>query len=116
MDPWFVSTTRTLPAGPRQEVEWLLSEWATEEDAKAFSSRALARGLRAEAGTLPGIEPKLRIEWRAAHHWAQSSNEGAIMNLNKRLLEAIDKSLGSRLRDRRTLRRCRAAGMGGMDY
>src|SRR5271165_2491127 len=26
-----------------------------------------------------------------AHHWAQSSNEGAIMNLNKRLLEAVSR-------------------------
>jgi len=47
MDPWFVSTTRTLPAGSRQEVEWLLSGWATEEDAKAFgSSRLLKKSLR----------------------------------------------------------------------
>jgi len=102
MDPWFVSTTRTLPTGSRQGVEWLLSEWATEEDAKAFASRSLARGLRIEAGTLPGIEPKLRVGRRAAHHWAQSSNEGARMNLNKRLFEAVDTSFGNRLRDRRT--------------
>jgi hypothetical protein len=103
MDPWFVSTTRTLPAGSGQEVEWLLSEMATEDDAKAFASRALARGLRVEAGTLPGIEPKRRIARLAAHHWAQSSNEGAIMNLNKRLLEAIDKSSIARSADAKRL-------------
>jgi hypothetical protein len=80
---WFVSTTRTL-GGSRKEVEWLLEECPTEQAAKEFASKALTRGLRVEAGTLPGIEPRVRVRWRAAHHWAQSSNENAIKNLQRR--------------------------------
>jgi len=80
---WFVSTTRTL-GGSRKEVEWLLEECPTEQAAKEFASKALTRGLRVEAGTLPGIEPRVRVGWRAAHHWAQSSNENAIKNLQRR--------------------------------
>lgn len=77
MDSWFVSTTRAMG----HDVEWLLTPHTSEDAAKAFASRALARGLRVEAGTIPGIEPKVRIGWRAAHHWAQSSNSKAIMGL-----------------------------------
>ncbi|HKN28681.1 MAG TPA: hypothetical protein VJY34_12660 [Roseiarcus sp.] len=81
MASWFVSTTRRV--GP--DVEWLLTPCATEDEAKALASEALIRGLRVEAGTNPGVEPKKRIGWRAAHHWAQSSNPGAIMSLRRRL-------------------------------
>ena len=87
MTSWFVSTTRTRGAGPRQQVEWRLTTCASEEAAKEFAAKALARGLRVEAGTIPGIEPKIRVGWRAAHDWAQSSNEGAIMSLRRRLIE-----------------------------
>jgi hypothetical protein len=82
---WFVSTTRVLG----QEVDWLLTPQVSEEAAKAFASRALARGLRVEAGTLPGIEPKVRIGWRAAHPWAQSSNANAIMGLRAQVAAAF---------------------------
>jgi hypothetical protein len=81
MYSWFVSTTRAMG----QEIEWLLTPHATEDAAKAFASRALVNGLRVEAGTIPGIEPKIRIGWRAAHHWAQSSNSNAIVGLRTRV-------------------------------
>ena len=81
MASWFVSTTRA--AG--DDVEWLLTPCETEDEARACASRALARGLRVEAGTLPGIEPRQRIGWKAAYDWAQSSNDGAIMSLRRRL-------------------------------
>ncbi len=58
---------------------------ATDSEAKACASEALIRGLRVEAGTLPGVEPEVRIGWRAAHHWAQSSNAGSIMSLRRHL-------------------------------
>lgn len=81
MASWFVSTTRRIGS----DVEWLLMCCATEEEAKARASEALVRGLRVEAGTIPGIEPEVRMGWRAAHAWAQSSNPGAIMSLRRRL-------------------------------
>jgi hypothetical protein len=86
MASWFVSTTRTFGARP-QQVEWRLTDCPSEQAAKEIASRALAQGLRVEAGTIPGVEPKIRVGWRAAHHWAQSSNEGAIMSLQRRLIE-----------------------------
>ena len=84
MTSWFVSTTRSAP-GSHYGVEWLLVPCRTEDEAKAFASQALARGLRIEAGTVPGIEPHVRIGWQAAHHWAQSSNADFIMSLRQRL-------------------------------
>jgi hypothetical protein len=86
MTAWFVSTTRPLPKS-EGDVEWLLIPFATEEEAKEHASKALVRGMRIEAGTSPGIEPRVRIGWPAAHHWAQSSNAGAIMGLLGRLSE-----------------------------
>ncbi len=83
MTSWFVSTTRKVGA----EVDWRLTECAGEEDAKAYASGALARGCRVEAGTTPGVRPERRIGWRAAHDWAQSSNDGSIMSLYRRLSE-----------------------------
>jgi hypothetical protein len=81
MASWFVSTTRRVG----EDVEWLLTLCATEDEAKASASEALIRGLRVEAGTIPGIKPERRIGWRAAHHWAQSSNAGPIMSMRRRL-------------------------------
>ncbi len=81
MATWFVSTTRKV----RDEIDWRLTSCATEEEAKAFASQALSCGLRVEAGTAPGVTPHRRIGWRAAHDWAQSSNEGAIKSLYRRL-------------------------------
>jgi hypothetical protein len=86
MTSWFVSTTRRR-LEPEGDVEWLLLPCETEEEAKEHASRALVRGMRIEAGTVPGIEPRVRIGWPAAHHWAQSSNAGAIMGLLRRLSE-----------------------------
>ena len=87
MNSWFISTTRTSRAGSRKEVEWLLTSCPTEHAAKEIAVKAIVRGLRVEAGTIPGVEPKIRVGWRAAHHWAQSSNQDAIANLHRRLFE-----------------------------
>ncbi len=84
MTLWFVSKTRPQP-GVQGHVEWLLTACATEDEAKALASTFLGRGFRIEAGTVPGIEPQVRIAGPAAHHWAQSSNSRAIMGLRKRL-------------------------------
>ena len=83
MTSWFVSTTR--PSGARDTIEWILTAYETEEEAKAHASKALVRGFRIEAGTVPGIEPRIRIGGSDAHHWAQSSNAEAIMSLRQRL-------------------------------
>jgi hypothetical protein len=87
MSFWFVSTTRPYVRGSRQEADWRLTECTSEQAAKEIASRALIDGLRVEAGTMPGVEPKVRVGWPAAHRWAQSSNEGAIMSLQRRLVE-----------------------------
>lgn len=86
MTSWFVSATRPLVEG-QGDVEWLLLPCATEDEAKEHASRALVKGMRIEAGTIPGIEPRVRIGGPAAHHWAQSSNSAAIMGLLRRLSE-----------------------------
>ncbi|HTR13472.1 MAG TPA: hypothetical protein VMI72_09540 [Roseiarcus sp.] len=83
MSAWFVSTTR--PRG--QEVEWSLTPCASEDEAKALALTAIARGLRVEAGTAPGVLPRSRIGWRAAHHWARSEKPGSIVDLKRRLAE-----------------------------
>src|SRR5271169_5316063 len=85
MYSWFVSTTRAMG----QDIEWLLTPHTSEDAAKAFASRALVRGLRVEAGTIPGIEPKVRIGSRTAHHWAQSSNSRAIMGLRTQVANFV---------------------------
>ena len=56
MTAWFVSTTRPLPKS-EGDVEWLLMPFATEEEAKEHASKALVRGMRIEAGTIPGSNP-----------------------------------------------------------
>jgi hypothetical protein len=76
-----------LGAGSLKEIEWLLTACATEQAAKEVAAEALARGVRVAAGTVPGGEPRIRVGWRAAHHWAQSSNKGAIMSLRRRVFE-----------------------------
>jgi hypothetical protein len=92
MISWFVSTTRPL-SGSGDDVEWILTTCATEEEAKVHASKALVRGFRIEAGTVPGVEPRIRIGWPAAHHWAQSSNGEAIMSLRHRLAAFCGPSL-----------------------
>jgi hypothetical protein len=83
MTSWFVSTTRRVG----RDIEWLLTACANEDAARDVAAKALVRGLRVEAGTAPGIKPRVRIGWIAAHHWAQSSNDRAIMGLRRRLRE-----------------------------
>ncbi len=81
MTSWFVATARSVGA----RIDWGLTSYDTEEEAKAFAAQALSRGFRVEAGTAPRGEPGSRIGWRDAHDWAQSSNDGAIMSLYRRL-------------------------------
>ena len=81
MTSWFVATTRSVGG----DVDWRLTEHGSEEEAKAYASQTLSRGLRSEAGLAPGLGRNRRIGWREAHDWAQSSNEGAIMSLYRRL-------------------------------
>src|SRR5271157_37582 len=68
MPSWFVSTIRAVG----DEVEWLLTPCETEDQAKACAARSLARGLRVEAGTLPGVEPR-------AHRLARRAPLGPIV-------------------------------------
>ncbi|MGO9419942.1 hypothetical protein [Roseiarcus sp.] len=77
----FPATMRKVGA----DIDWRLTSFATEKEAKAFAAQALSRGFRVEAGTAPSAGPSRRIGWREAHDWAQSSNEGAIMSLHRRL-------------------------------
>jgi len=67
------------------DVEWRLTPHASEEEARAFASRAILRGLRVEAGTTPGTEPRVRIDWRAAYGWAREDDANSIMGLRRRL-------------------------------
>jgi hypothetical protein len=48
MNSWFVSTIRAKGVGAHREVEWLLNECETEQDAKELAAGALSRGLRVE--------------------------------------------------------------------
>lgn len=84
MASWFVSTTRAVG---REEVDWQLTPHTCEEDARRHAHRALTRGFRVEAGTVPGVCPAVRIGWRTAHHWAQEANEHSIMGLRRRLAQ-----------------------------
>ena len=81
MTSWFVSTTRKVG----DETEWRLASFDTEEEAKTYASQALARGFRVEAGTAPRDKQGRRIGWREAHAWAQSSNDGTILSLYRRV-------------------------------
>jgi hypothetical protein len=81
MTSWFVSTTRQVEKG----VEWRLTPHASEEEARKFASHALIRGLRVEAGTVPGQRPAVRIGWKGARLWAQGDDDNTIMGLRRRL-------------------------------
>lgn len=83
MTGWFVSTTRAAGA----DVEWLLEEWASEEEARVFAFEAIVRGLRVEAGTVPGVAPRRRIDWTQARNWASASTEGTLVDLSRRLAQ-----------------------------
>ena len=83
MTSWFVSAVRKVGS----QIDWRLTSYDSEEEAKAFAADALSRGFRVEAGTAPYVGRARRIAWRDAHDWAQSTNEGAIMSLYRRLGE-----------------------------
>ena len=74
METWFVSTVKRSPGEPRFAFIWTMAEFETEAAARRYAKDALKRGLRVEAGTLPG--PQVRIPWREAVAWAGSGEAG----------------------------------------
>ncbi len=51
-----------------------MTEFETEAAARRYAKDALNRGLRVEAGTLPG--PQVYVPWREAVAWAASGETG----------------------------------------
>lgn len=70
---WYVATTQRAAGAQGFGIIWTAEEFDCESEAQAYAASALARGLRVEAGTLPGIAPACRISWRDAMNWAQST-------------------------------------------
>jgi hypothetical protein len=83
---WFVSTTKRMD-GAGGGVEWCLDVCETEDEAKALAAEAIVRGLRVEAGTAPGVEPRVRIGWRTSREWARQPDDRGIMSLRRRLAD-----------------------------
>ena len=71
MDTWFVGTVNRSPGEAQFSFIWSMHEFENETAARHYAKAALNRGLRVEAGTLPG--PQIRIPWRKAAVWAVSS-------------------------------------------
>ena len=70
METWFVSTVERSPGDPHFAFIWTMAEFETETAARRYARDALNRGLRVEAGTLPG--PQVHVPWRKAVAWAVS--------------------------------------------
>jgi hypothetical protein len=68
---WFVGTANRGPGEAQFSFIWSMREFENESAARRYAKAALNRGLRVEAGTLPG--PKVRIPWRKAAAWAALS-------------------------------------------
>ena len=60
MKTWFVSVLHFPSDGAYYETIRMASEFENENQAKRFAALALARGSEVEAGTLPGVVPKVR--------------------------------------------------------
>jgi hypothetical protein len=71
VNTWFVGTASRLPGEAQFRFIWSLQEFENETAARRYAKDALNKGLRVEAGTLPG--PRIRIPWREAAAWAASS-------------------------------------------
>jgi hypothetical protein len=54
---------------------WGMREFQGESAARRYAKIALSNGLQVEAGTLPEIEPQVRVPRGEAMAWAES-NEG----------------------------------------
>jgi hypothetical protein len=74
VNTWFVGTANRLPREAQFSFIWTMAEFETEAAARRYAKDALNRGLRVEAGTLPG--PQVRIRWREAVSWAASEEAG----------------------------------------
>lgn len=74
METWFVSTAARPPGEPHFAFIWTMAEFETESVARRYAKDALNRGLRVEAGTLPG--PQVYVPWREAVAWAASGETG----------------------------------------
>jgi hypothetical protein len=71
VEAWFVSTAGRSPGEPHFALIWTMEEFETEAAARRYAKDALNRGLRVEAGTLPG--PQVHVPWRKAVAWAESA-------------------------------------------
>jgi hypothetical protein len=76
VNTWFVGTVNRLQGEPRFSFIWTMQEFATEAAARRYAKDALNKGLRVEAGTLPEIQPEVRIRWRDAADWVASEHAG----------------------------------------
>ena len=74
VETWFVSTAARPPGEPHFALIWTMAEFETEAAARRYAKEALSRGLRVEAGTLPG--PQVHVPWRKAVAWAASADTG----------------------------------------
>ena len=71
MKSWFVSVLHFPADGAYYEAIRTASEFENETQAKRFAALALTRGAEVEAGTLPGVVPKVRIFRQGAREWAR---------------------------------------------
>src|SRR5271157_5319434 len=74
VETWFVSTAERSPGEPHFAFIWTMAEFETEAAARRYAKDALNRGLRVEAGTLPG--PQVHVPWPKAAAWAASGETG----------------------------------------
>jgi len=74
---WFVSVLHFPTDGAYYETIRTASEFENENQAKRFAALALTRGADVEAGTLPGVVPKVRIYRQGAREWARPISAAA---------------------------------------
>jgi hypothetical protein len=70
VNTWFVGTVNRSPGEAQFSFIWSMKEFENETAARRYAKDALNKGLRGEAGTLPG--PRIRISSREAAAWAAS--------------------------------------------
>src|SRR5271157_6451422 len=74
VNTWFVSTVNRLPGEQQFSFIWSMEEFESEIAARRYAKDALNKGLRVEAGTLPG--PQVHVPWPKAAAWAASGETG----------------------------------------
>ena len=84
MKTWFVSILHRPLEGGYYDASRTASLFDSEAAAKRFAALALTRGAQVEAGTLPGVVPKMQILRQNATEWARpfsaASGEGVGRN------------------------------------